>query len=76
MLVHGNNIHIPLHQYALILFDNGLLRLIQAVQLPTFAIYQRFGRIDIFGNLLVRTQRASAKGHNLPGNGENRIHDP
>ncbi len=72
--MHRDDIHVALHKYALLRLCYRLFRLKQPVKLASFQIYVRFRRIDIFGNLLFRTQRASAECHHLSGQGEYRIY--
>ena len=64
-LVHGNDVRVAFHQIGAAGTHNGGLGLKKPIEFPTFGVDWAFGRIDILGQLLVRTQDAAAESHNL-----------
>ena len=64
-LVHGDDIHIALHKYALLSLGYSLLGLIEPVELSALEVDVRFGRVDIFGYLLLLAESTASESDHL-----------
>ena len=74
--MHGDHIHVALDKDTLVFFHNSLLGLIQAIKFTAFAVDKGFGRVHVFGHLLILAQSTATEGHHLAGDGEYGIHHP
>ena len=72
--MHGNDIGIALNHEDTVFLHNGLLGLIDAIELALLVVDIRVGRVDILLCHALRpaVQHTSAKGHHLAANIEPR----
>ena len=75
-LMHGQDVEVALYQDTFVLPGNFILCEIDSIQGLALYIYLCFRRIDIFGNILVRTQGSAAESDDSSADGMNRENHP
>ncbi|EJX09692.1 hypothetical protein EVA_02195 [gut metagenome] len=68
-LVHGDHVGVALHKETLVLLDDGMFGKVEPVEFVALAVDFRFGRVDVFRQLLVAPENTSTEGNDLAGDG-------